>query len=63
MPLYRMIYVRAGRLKGCTFAALDAEKATRFAERWCEKLGELYTVKPVESRVPWVKQRRLPLCS
>ena len=45
MNLYRMTYLRDGKLRGTTFAGKSAEWAHGFAQAWCQTVGgELLTV-------------------
>jgi len=37
--LYRMTYLRAGKPRGCTFAARTDSAALSFAEKWAAGLG------------------------
>ena len=63
MSLYRACFLKRGKMSGQTFHAEDAPAAVRFAETVIEPLFkvEVLTVKPEESRIPWVKQRVLSL--
>ena len=62
MTLHRMLYLRAGRLRGITFAAPSAEAASRLAERWAEAFGgELQTVKPLRGPEGGLRQGHLKL--
>ena len=46
MNLYRMLYLRDGRLVGITYTARDSRHATERAEEWARHLEvELQTVK------------------
>ena len=50
VTLYRMIYLRDGRLRGFAFTAQDAAQASERAKRWAGQLGvTLLTVKTLRT--------------
>lgn len=56
MTLYRMVYLRAGKPRGTTFAARSDAAASALAEKWTAGFGgKLLTValaRPQQQRLP-----------
>jgi len=63
MPLYRAVYSHSDRRpSGITFAALDAEAATKWAELWENIDGrKLLTVKPLPNSAAALATLSLPI--
>lgn len=68
MPIYRAAVASAGRVRGVTFGAESAREAASWAHNVLRPLvkaehptAEVLTVKEIESRWPWTRQRRLEI--